>query len=65
MTFSDWTNHAVCVANGADITCGPGTQVQVQTCTDGEIEKCTEYQITRTVTCAAAGSELPACPGIF
>ena len=60
-SFGDWTNEGNCVPSGDLPDCGPGTQLQKRTCTDGTIDKCTEADKQRTVTCAVAGSELPVC----
>ena len=71
MTFSEWTNRDECVPNAPIDNwedCGPGTQVQFQTCTDGTCTNgactCVQPESTRTVTCAAAFSELPECPDL-
>lgn len=41
--------------------CGPGTQLQHRTCTDGTTDKCTEDDVQRSITCSAAGVPLPPC----
>ena len=64
-TFSDWTNLGECDANHDTLDCGPGTQMQKRTCTNGEVDMCAESEETRTVSCSVAGSELPTCTGIF
>ena len=56
-----WTNEGTCQAAGQDPACGPGTQNQVRTCTDGTLDKCTDDEKQRGVTCLAAGTELPSC----
>ena len=54
-------NEGACQAAGQDPACGPGTQAQVRTCTDGTLDKCTDDEKQRRVTCLAAGTELPSC----
>ena len=61
-TFGDWTNQGNCVAKG-DFECGPGTQIQKRTCTDGTIDKCTDAEKQRSVSCDTAGAQLPPCIG--
>ena len=65
--FGEWKNEGKCIATAPEFglaDCGPGTQLQKRTCTDGTVDKCTEADsVQRTVTCAAAGSELGACKG--
>lgn len=61
-TFGDWTNDGPCNAEGDIKTCGPGTQQQVRTCTDGTKDACTDAEKQRGVTCAVALTPLPACP---
>ena len=58
-----WRNEGGCNGQGDDPTCGSGTQVQKRTCTDGTVEKCTDADKQRTVTCAVAGTKLPDCSG--
>ena len=59
--FGDWTNDGDCIATGEDKTCGPGTQSQTRTCTDGTNEPCNDADRTQTVSCSDAGTALPAC----
>merc|ERR1719245_849703 len=59
--FGDWTNDRDCIATGEDKTCGPGTQSQTRTCTDGTNDPCSDADITQTVSCSEAGTALPAC----
>ena len=59
--FGEWTNEGSCKGEGEDLTCGPGTQVQRRTCTDGTIDMCTDDENQRTVTCEVAGTALPVC----
>ena len=65
--FGDWASEGECKASGAGsgaiVACGPGTQLQKRSCTDGTVEKCTAEDKHRTVTCKEAGTELPKCPG--
>ena len=56
-----WTNEGSCQAVGVNPACGPGTQTQVRTCTDGTIDKCIPEEKQRGVTCAVAGTALPPC----
>ena len=63
IAYSGWTNEGECVPTGPNPACGPGTQLQKQTGTDGTIDKCTEYDMERTITCSAAGVSLPPCGG--
>ena len=60
--FGPWTNDGECQGDGEDPSCGTGTQSQTRTCTDGTVEKCTAANSQRSVTCTAAGTQLPACP---
>ena len=48
-----------------DPDCGNGTQVQRRLCTDGSIEKCTDEDTNRNITCDAAGTSLPDCPKVL
>ena len=59
--LGEWTNDGNCVATGDDPTCGPGTQTQTRSCTDGSTDLCTDADRTQTVSCADAGTALPAC----
>merc|ERR1719510_875335 len=59
--LGDWTNEGDCVATGAVSTCGPGSQAQTRTCTDGTIDLCTAVDTTQTISCSEAGTALPAC----
>ena len=61
--FGEWGNEGECKASGAVSTCGPGTQLQKRSCTDGTVETCTAEDKHRTITCKDADSELPKCPG--
>jgi len=56
-----WTNEDGCVATGEDKTCGPGTQRQSRTCTDGTMDKCTEIETQQVVSCSEARTALPVC----
>ena len=63
MTFTIWANDGECVATATDpvslLPCGPGTQQQTRTCTDGTIDLCTDADVTsKSVACA-----LVACTG--
>ena len=46
---------------GDDTTCGKGVQVQTRHCTDGTVEKCTDREKQRIITCDDAGTALPYC----
>ena len=59
--FGDWANDGACNGEGENPTCGPGTQVQTRSCTDGTVDKCTEEDKQSTVTCTVAGTQLPTC----
>ena len=63
--FGDWTNEGTCIATGKDSysTCGPGTQHQKRTCTEGTVEKCTDADKVRTGRCEDYGTGLPSCLG--
>ena len=60
-------NEGACIGDSLHPDCGPGIQIQVRTCTDGSnasrfpVERCTEEEKIRTVSCAVAGTELPSC----
>ena len=58
--LDDWINDGPCNSNGEDPTCGPGTQLQKRTCTDGT-DICPDEETQKTVTCAEAGTQLPQC----
>ena len=62
-SFGAWSNEGKCTATGDDPECGPGTQIQKRACTDGTVAKCTDSDRQRSVTCAVAGTQLPACKG--
>jgi len=59
--FGPWSNNGYCNASGK--TCGPGTQQQTRTCTDGTTDTCTESDRTQSISCSKAGTELPNCQG--
>ena len=62
--FGAWMNDGACVATaGGD--CGPGTQMQTRTCTDGTVDLCTPGETMQTVSCADAGTALPNCPKVL
>lgn len=63
MLLGDWTHDGECTASGKDSSCGPGTQLQKRTCTDGTVEKCNDADKQRTVTCSVPGTKLPDCSG--
>ena len=44
-------------------SCGPGTQRQTRTCTDGTTDKCTKADTEQIISCKEAGTPLPECPG--
>ena len=61
-TFGIWANDGACEASGDDKTCGPGSQLQKRTCTDGSTDPCQSPSDTdRTIKCSEAGTELPKC----
>lgn len=53
--LGSWTNDGVCEAIGDDKSCGPGTQNQTRTCTNGTTDKCNDTDTVQTVTCSDAG----------
>ena len=59
--LGSWTNDGDCEADGDDHTCGPGTQKQKRTCTDGTTNKCTTEDIEQMVSCTDAKTALPNC----
>jgi len=59
--LGDWTNDGDCVGTGDDPTCGPGTQSQVRTCTDGSVDVCTDADTAQSISCTDAGTALPEC----
>ena len=60
----EWKNEGQCNGKGSS-TCGEGDQVQVRQCTDGTVEKCTDEDKRKIVTCNAAGTALPDCPKVL
>ena len=64
-TLGSWTNEGKCDADGNDVTCGPGTQIQTRTCIDGATEKCTAGDTKQSVSCVDAGNALPDCPKVI
>ena len=60
-----WINDGICVADGADPTCGPGKQNQTRGCKDGPVGKCTTgdkiHAGSQTISCDVAWSALPPC----
>ena len=52
---------ASCQGAAPNPECGPGTQSQSRNCTDGTADKCEVNDISRVVSCAIAGTVLPAC----
>ena len=66
-TFGSWVNEGDCIGDSLHPNCGPGNQMQLRTCTDGSnasrfpVERCTEEDKIRTVSCVVAGTELPNC----
>ena len=63
--LGNWTNDGECQAEGEEPSCGPGNQLQIRTCVDGTLEKCTNEDIERTATCLDAGSALPSCQKVL
>ena len=49
--FDRWTNDGVCVGHGANKTCGPGYQAQIRPCINGTVDKCTQEDIVRNISC--------------
>ena len=43
--------------------CGPGTATQIRDCTNGTIDKCSDDDMEKTVTCKTAGIEQANCTG--
>ena len=56
-----WIDQGTCQAVGKDPACGPGMQIQKRSCEDGTIDKCEFMDSQRAISCADAGSALPAC----
>ena len=54
--IGDWTDLGMCNAIGSKKGCGPGTQKQTRTCTDGVVYKCTPAITARSISC-----RLPDC----
>ena len=59
-TFGSWSNSGPCEGTAAK-HCGPGTQVQNRTCTDGTNDKWRKVDSYREVSCATVGTALPVC----
>ena len=59
--FGPWTNVGNCNADLPGVSCGPGKQGQERKCTNGTKDKCTDEDRIRTVSCAAAKTQLPNC----
>ena len=59
--LGNWQNEGPCKGIGDDPTCGQGNQVQNRPCTDGTVEKCTNDEKQRTISCEIAGTTLPDC----
>ena len=56
-TLGEWKNESICEPMGGKKDCGPGTQKQTRTCTDGELLTCQPEDRLRSVSCS-----LPDCP---
>ena len=59
--FGAWANSGSCEGAAANPHCGPGTQSQTRTCTDGTIDHCESTDTSRVVSCVTSGTELPVC----
>ena len=61
-SFGKWENNGECQVTGDNPACRPGIQLQERTCineTDGNCIRPADTQ--RSVSCAAAGTQLTAC----
>ena len=56
-TVGEWKNESNCEPMGGIKDCGPGTQKQTRTCTDGVLLTCQPEDRSRSVSCS-----LPDCP---
>ena len=56
----EWKNDGKCEATGKDKTCGPGKQAQTRSCTDGTVDKCSDEERRRVISCS-----LPDCKKQF
>ena len=62
---TEWKTVGDCMATGRDdinIKCGPGKVRQTSNCIDGTIDKCTEDEKVRNVSCLEGGKPLAPCP---
>ena len=55
----------MCNGIGAEPSCGEGNQVQTRQCTDGTVDRCTDEDRQRNITCEIAGTALPDCPKLL
>ena len=77
--LGNWTNNETCVATDDEKRgCGPGTIIQIRSCTDGSDDKCDETEwlddhgwelqegyLKRMISCEEAGSPLSDCKRIL
>ena len=65
-TFGPWARDGPCIATGSDPSCGPGVQSLKRACFNGTgAEICNGDDMSKTVTCVEAGSQLRDCPKVF
>ena len=58
--YGHWVNTTQCESEADDRNCGPGTQLQTRTCTNGTTDICTDQGMIQTVRC-----NLIACLKVF
>ena len=64
--FTKWKNSGPCLPIASITDCGPGIQVQERTCINGtNALVCTDEDMIQTISCKAAGTDLPDCPKRF
>ena len=64
--FGEWKNVGACAAIGDKKGCGPGTQDQIRTCSNGTgIEVCSKDDTVQRIACRMAGTGMPDCPRKF
>ena len=49
--FGSWENVGECIASGSDKNCGPGERLQIRSCVDGTIDKCTQEDQQHSLPC--------------
>ena len=64
--LGDWQNVGFCIPDDPRLNCGPGTQMQQRTCTNGTgLQICADFDTSQKVSCEYAGTDLPDCPKIY